>query len=223
VADEVTMMQHPLLDVLAEEDRRAITAHCTRARFPSGAFVFHAGEAGDTLHIIAKGRVAVLAGGWGGDPVTLAILGVGEVFGELALLGDDHRTATIRAIEPSETLILRAADFDRLRAERPKLNDFLITILAQQVARLTRQVIEIAEVPASKRVYRRLVELAAMFGGEGDGAAIPVSQDQLASMASTKLRITNKVIAEARAAGLVSTGRRRILILNYEGLRQKAR
>ena len=216
-------MRSRFLDVLAEDQQRLLLGRCARARFRGGSFVFHAGEAGDTLHIIAKGRVAIQAGGWAGDPVTLAILGSGEVFGELSLIGEPRRSASVKALEPTETLILRSADFQDLREQEPKVNDFLIGILTAQIRRLTQQVVENAEVPAATRVYRQLVKMADLFGATEAGQDLPVTQDQVASMASVGLRLTNKVIADARAAGLVTTGRGRITVVDYPGLVRRAR
>jgi CRP/FNR family transcriptional regulator, cyclic AMP receptor protein len=216
-------MQSPFLDILTEDTQRLVLGRCTRARFRSGSYLFHAGEAGDTLHLIAKGRVAIQVGGWGGDPVTLAILGSGDVFGELSLLGEHRRSATVKALEATETLILRAADFQKLREEEPRVNDFLIGILTAQIRRLTQQVVENAEVPATKRVYRHLVKMADLFDATEGGRDLPITQDQLASMASVGLRMTNKVVADARRAGLLTTGRGRITIEDYAGLTRRAR
>ncbi len=216
-------MHSRFLDVLAPDQQRLLLGRCTRARFEPGSFVFHAGEAGDTLHLIAKGRVAIQAGGWGSEPVTLAILGQGDVFGELALLDGARRTATVKSIELTETLILRASEFHRLRQEEPQVNDFLIGILAAQTRRLTEQIVEHAEVPAPKRIYRQLVKMADLFGATEPGQDVPITQEQLASMASAGLRLTNKVIADARGAGLVSTGRGRITVDDYAGLVRRAR
>lgn len=216
-------MRSRFLDVLAEDQQRLLLSRCSRSRYSAGAYIFHAGEAGDTLHLIAKGRVAIQAGGFGTEPVTLALLGNGDVFGELSLLGNPRRSATVRAIEPTETLILHAADFHQLRHEEPKVNDFLIGILTAQVRRLTEQIIEQAEVPASKRVYRQLVRMADLFGATEPGQDLPVTQDQLASLASAGLRMTNKVVAEARRDGLVRTGRGRITVADYDGLARRAR
>jgi CRP/FNR family cyclic AMP-dependent transcriptional regulator len=216
-------MRSRFLDALAEDQQRLLLGRCTRARFSGGSFVFHAGEAGDTLHLIAKGRVAIQAGGWGGEPVTLAILGAGEVFGELSLLGEPRRSATVKALESTETLILHAADFQQLREAEPKVNDFLIGILTAQTRRLTQQLIENAEVPATKRVYRQLVRMADLYGAKEPGQDLPITQDQVASMASVGLRLTNKVMADARNAGLITTGRGRITIADYPGLVRRAR
>jgi Cyclic nucleotide-binding domain len=63
-----------------------------------------------------EGKSVVLAGGGLGEALALAIYGVGDVFGELALISDDHhRITTIQALEASETLVLRRGDFEELR------------------------------------------------------------------------------------------------------------
>ncbi len=212
-----------LLTSLDPRDRVAVTQRCTRLRYERGAYLFHAGEAGDALHFILKGRVSILAG-VGGDPVILAIMGKGEVVGEQALLSDAGlRTATAKALEPTETMRLRKAEFDELRRQNPAIERLLVNILAGQVRRLTNQVHELVNVPATTRIYRRLVDLAELYEVAHDGGDIPVTQDQVASMAGVRLRITNRVLNDAKAAGLVSTANRRITVENWDELRRRAR
>lgn len=212
-----------LLTSLDPRDRGSVTQRCTRLRYERGAYLFHAGEAGDALHFILKGRVSILAG-VGGDPVMLAIMGKGEVVGEQALLSDSGlRTATAKALETTETMRLRRAEFDELRRQNPAIERLLINSLAAQVRRLTNQVHELVNVPAATRIYRRLVDLAVLYEVGRDGGNIPVTQDQVASMAGVRLRITNRVLKEAKDAGLVTTANRRITIEQWDELRRRAR
>jgi CRP/FNR family cyclic AMP-dependent transcriptional regulator len=213
-----------LLDSLPEEERRAVLRRCHRTRYPTGAFVFHVGQKGDALHLITKGRVTASAGGGLGEPVTLAVMGVGEAFGEMALIDpDEARTATIRAIEPTETLVLLQDDFHELRRRHPAVNDLLIRVLVARVRRLTNQLTELAELSAPVRIHRQVVALGELFEVAGTEEPIPVSQNQVASLAGAKLRVTNKVLAEARAAGVLSTGRRRIVVHDWAAVRSAAR
>jgi CRP/FNR family transcriptional regulator, cyclic AMP receptor protein len=212
-----------LIDALDDETRRRLLQHCNRVRFGSGAYIFHAGEAGESVHMIESGRVAVLAGGALGDPITLRILGPGDVFGELALLSSAHRrTATIQAITLTETLVLHRAAFEEVRRSHPSVDRFLVTLLASQVTRLTEQIVEAAELPAATRIYRRLVQLGTLFEVVGSPAPIPVSQAQLASMAGAKLRVTNAVLADAKGDGLLDLARRRIVVLDWAEVHRRA-
>jgi CRP/FNR family transcriptional regulator, cyclic AMP receptor protein len=99
---------------------------------------------------------------------------------------------------------------------------FLVALLAAKVTRLTHQMVELAEMPAAARVYRRIVDLGDLFNATTPGTAIPVTQDQLASLAGVKLRITNRVISDAKRDGLIEAGRRRLAVLNLPELRKRA-
>lgn len=213
-----------LLASLSPDERRAVLKRCHRTRYRSGAFIYHAGQKGDALHLITRGRVTASAGGALGEPATLAIMGVGEAFGEMALIDPDHtRTATIRAIEPTETLILHQQDFDELRTRHPVVSELLISVLVARVRRLTEQVAELVEMPAPARIHRRLVGLGELFDVVDTDGPIRVSQNQLASLAGARLRVTNKVLSEARARGVLSTGRRCITVHDWATVRRIAR
>jgi CRP/FNR family transcriptional regulator, cyclic AMP receptor protein len=212
-----------LLASLTGEDRRLLLARCHRTRYGTGAFVYHAGQKGDALHVIARGRVAAIAGGALGEPVMLAIMGAGEAFGEMALIDPAHiRTATIRAIEPTDTLVLHQDDFDELRLHQPAVSDVLIRVLVARVRRLTDQVEELLDLPAPTRIHRRLLALGELFEVIGTDRPVPVSQNELASLAGARLRVTNKVLAEARDRGVLSTGRRRITVHDWAAVRRSA-
>lgn len=209
---------------LDAEGLRGLKQRCRRAHFGAGAFVFHSGEAGEHVHLIQSGRVAVLAVTPQGEALTLTILGVGDMFGELALLSERHeRTATVQALVTTETLVLSRADFEAARRSNPEVNEFLIGLLTSQVTRLTQRIVEMNSLTAPERVYRRLVELGATFEVVGTLEGIPITQEQLASMASTSQRATNGALTKAKREGVLDLARRSIVIQNWPELRRRAR
>ena len=121
--------------------------------------------------------------------------------------------------------MVNRGDFEDLRRRHPEVDRLLIGVLAQMVDRLTRQVAELTEIPGTVRIYRRIVALAELYGGNGEGAPsdpveIPLTQDQLASLAGVHLRLTSRVLGEARAAGLLDTNKGRLVVKDLPGLRQ---
>src|SRR5262245_18447084 len=137
------MQGRSLLDRLSDEDRHAVTAIAVRRRYPENGTVFHVGDPGDTLHLIVKGRVAVRTVTPRGDVATLALLGPGDSFGELAVvLPDAARSASVVALEPLETLTLHRGEVDAMRRRSPAMDRFLVELLARQVLRLTDQIVE---------------------------------------------------------------------------------
>jgi CRP/FNR family transcriptional regulator, cyclic AMP receptor protein len=217
----------PLLAALPTEARTFLLQRCRRRRYGRGAYLVYEGDPGDTLHLIVKGRVAVLVGGAEGNPFTTALMGPGDFFGEQALLRTQAvRGATIQAVEPTETLVVSRGDFEDLRRLHPAVDRLLVGVLTAMVERLTRQVAELTDVPGTVRIYRRIVALAELYGGDGLGrqdAEIPLTQDQLAGLAGVHLRLTSRVLGEARRAGLLETNKGRLVVRDLEGLRHRAR
>ena len=218
------MTSPELLELLDPDSRRLVRQRCTRHRYDRNDFLFHAGEAGDCLHIIERGKVAVQVGGELSDPLTVAILGDGDAFGEGALLASDNRrTASVVALERTDTLMLRADAYDELCREHPGVNALLVAGLAAQVRRLSERLVELAEIPGPVRVHRRLVELGALYGATGTDQPIPLTQAQLASLAMVKLRLVNRVIGDAKARRILDVQRGRVVVLDWDALTDVAR
>lgn len=116
------LAQCDLLRHLPPEDIELILP-CVRNRsLAPGEILFRAGDKGDALYIVAKGKVEVMEdnAGASGSHV-LAELGPAQAFGEMALLSGGQRTATIRAAESTELLVIEKRDFDDLIAHDRQL------------------------------------------------------------------------------------------------------
>ncbi len=213
-----------LLDRLSDDDRRNVLRTTRRRRYARGETVFHEGDPGDALHLIAKGHVAVRAGTPLGDVSTFTVLGPGEVFGEGALLAPDaRRTATVVALEPVETQTLSAVQFGTLRREQPEVDRFLVEVLAAQVRRLSSRLQEALFVPAETRVLRRLLELGDSYRAPDGTVTIPLTQDDIASLAGTSRPTANRVLKAAEEDEILSIRRGRIQVLDDRGLERRAR
>jgi CRP/FNR family transcriptional regulator, cyclic AMP receptor protein len=214
-----------LLDGLADTEVQALLSIARRRRFARGEVVFHEHDPADTLHLIDKGRFVVRVGTPLGDTAILAVLGPGDMFGELSLLGDAdaRRSATVAALEAGETRSVHRLDFERLRATHPESANVLISILAGQVRRLSRHLLEALYVPADKRVLRRLLEVGRLYG-EGDGpSVVPLTQEDLAGLAGTSRATVNRVLREEEARGTVKLGRGRTTLLDEETIARRGR
>lgn len=217
-------MEWTLLSSLAEEDRRVVIAATHRRKFRRDEVIFHEGDAGDSYHLVAKGKVAIQVSTANGDLTTLNVLGPGDGFGELALVGGDaHRSATTRALEATETMVLHRTDFEDLCRRQPGVQRLLVDLLAQQVRRLSGQVLDALYVPAELRVVRRLNELANLYDTGKERIVIPVTQEELASMAGTTRPTANRALQELAAEGTVELGRGRTEVLDITALERRAR
>lgn len=214
-------MKWALLEGVPEEDVRALLSIARRRQFGRGEVVFHQDDPADTLHLVDKGRFAVRVQTSLGDTAILSVLGPGEMFGELALLGDAdaRRSATVAALEPAETRSVHRMDFERLCREHPATNAVLVAILSGQVRRLSRHLLEALYVPADKRVLRRLVEVADVY----DDATVPLTQEDLAGLAGTSRATVNRVLREEEERGAVRLGRGRTVVVDRDALTRRGR
>lgn len=217
-------MEWPILQGLSEADRQRVLATARRRVFARREVLFHEGDPGDTLHLIGRGRVAVRITTPQGEVATLAVLGAGDTFGELALLSDNAtRTASVVALERTETLALRRGPVEELRHAYPSVDRFLVDLLAAQVRRLSGLLVEALFVPAETRVVRRLLTVAEVYGRIEPGAVVPLTQEDLASLAGTSRATVNRTLREAEGVGAVRLARGRIELVDLTVLRRRAR
>jgi CRP/FNR family transcriptional regulator, cyclic AMP receptor protein len=215
-----SMTEWPVLASMSVEDRNQLLRTGRHRRFAKGETIFHHGDPADSLHLLATGRVAVRVLTPQGDQAILTVLGPGKVFGELALIDPHaHRTATITAIQPCETIMIGRKQFELLRTRYPQIDRFLLASLAATVNRLSEHLLETLFVPAALRVTRRLLILDEEFGGE----MIPLTQEDLALMAGTTRATVNEVLNEFQRTGAVKIGRGRIEVLNRTTLVKRLR
>ena len=131
--------------------------------------------------------------------------------------------APVVALEPVETQTLSGDQFGTLRREHPEVDRFLIEVLSAQVRRLSGRLQEALFVPAETRVLRRLVELGDSYGGDGPTVVIPLTQDDIASLAGTSRPTANRVLKAAEDDGILSVRRSRIEVLDPGALDRRAR
>lgn len=208
---------------LPERERTALEERCRHLKLPAHAYLYHEGQTGDALYVLVSGRIGIWGGGERGEPTLLAILGPGEMFGEMAILSDERvRTATTQALSKVEVVQILGTDIEALRQRYPRISDVFIHALLRLVQRLTTQVSELSELDGPTRLYRQLWRLGDVYENRRAGAELPISQQQLASLTGVGLRITNRVLNEARAEGILETGKHRIVVTDWALVRRRA-
>ena len=212
-------MQWPLLEPLEPEARAEFLALARRRTFARNEVVCHAGDPADSLHFVERGHFAVRAGLASGAMATLNVLSAGDYFGELALLrSDSRRTATVIALESSQTLAVAGTAFEALCAKNPRVERVLSTVLADRVHALSHRLLETMYDSLDRRVFRRLVDLAQAYERPGETVVIPLSQAQLADLVGASRPSVNQVLQRLVDQRLVVLGRSRIEILDIEPL-----
>jgi CRP/FNR family transcriptional regulator, cyclic AMP receptor protein len=217
-------MEWKLFDSLSPEEQRSVIIQTHRRRFKRGEVIFHEGDPGESMHLIAKGHVAVRRSTPLGEVATLLVLGPGDFFGELVLISPEAgRNGTAVALDATETLTLHREQLDGLRRENPTIDRFLLDAMAKEIRRMSTLLSEALYLPVEKRVWRRLLEVARTYGADGPDLVVPLTQEDLAGLAGTTRPSANKALRAIEKAGYISMSRGEIRVLDHEGLARQAR
>jgi CRP/FNR family transcriptional regulator, cyclic AMP receptor protein len=206
----------PLFAGLEEGELERFSHVAVPRSFPAGTRVFHEGDSSDACYIVREGSFRVTREHSDGRAITLATLGPGEIFGELAMLDGDKRSASAEALTDGELLALPAGDVLSLLARHPEIAMKLVAGLVRRLraanVRLSRQSFQ--TVPS--RVAGILAQLSheAQNGGEKGAVTIRMNQSDLAQLAGTSRESVSRFLAELERAGVVSCGRGRVTVLD---------
>lgn len=202
---------------LGEEAVAALAGLCVTRKLEAGRTLFCQGDPGDALYAVRRGQVRIVAETGDGRSTTLNLLGPGDVFGEVALLDGQPRTATAVAAEPTELFAILRRDLLALIERQPGIAVRLIAFLCARIRWLSRRAEEAAFLSLEERLIRRLAGLREDYGSE-----IAVSQEALALFVGATRESVNRQLQVWKREGLVALGRGRITILDTDALARRA-
>jgi len=216
----------PLFADLEEGELERFSQVAVPRSFPAATRVFHEGDSSDACYIVSEGSFRVTREHSDGRAITLATLGPGEIFGELAMLDGDRRSASAESITDGTLLALPANDVRNLLSRNPEIALKLVAGLVRRLRaanmRLSRQSFQ--TVPS--RVAGILAQLSRDGqepGVDGDGemseVTIRMNQTDLAQLAGTSRESVSRFLAELERAGVVRSGRGRVTVLQPQKLR----
>src|SRR5215218_1408451 len=179
-----------------------------RTKFPTGAMILTADQPGEIAYIVLDGTLKVSTIEANGRELTLALLGPGEIVGELALADRAARSADVTALEPAVLVWIDRGTFERLRREISSITENLLRLLARRLRLVNAQLQAVATLDVHGRVARQLLALADVLGEEqpDGGLRIPlrITQSDLASLvAATRVRV-NEVLVGFRERQLLT-------------------
>ncbi len=194
-----------------------------RTRFPAGARILTASQPGEVAYVVLDGTLKVSTVQSTGRELTLALLGPGEIVGELALADRSGRSADVVALEPATLIWIDRNAFDHLRREVPLITENLLRLMARRLRLANAQLQAIATLDVHGRVARQLLALADALGEQlPDGSVrIPlrVTQSDLAALVgATRVRVNEVLVGFKRRQNISIDRRYRITIVDREAL-----
>ncbi len=216
----------PLFSGLEKEDLNALASIVTRKEFAKRETLFHQGDPGEEFMILTEGSVKVELMNAEGKELTLTILTPFQFLGELALLDDVPRSATVVSMEQSALLSINKRDFARVLENYPRMSIPMLRQLTRRVRVLTDDIASMAFLDSYSRVTRKILNLAEEMGQDAGGGHIlidrPLTHQQLANLVGTTRETVTKILNEMKDNGLLDIRRHRITILDREELLARA-
>ncbi len=220
------LMQAPLFSALDAEAAAALRASMTEKRVPRSGVIFSEGEPGDRMYVILDGKVKLGQTSPDGRESLLAVLGPGEVFGELSLFDPGPRTATATAVTDTIVVGLGHGDLRPWLTGRPEVAEALLQALAQRLRRTNEALADLVFSDVPGRVAKQLLELADKFGQPGpDGVLVhhDLTQEELAQLVGASRETVNKALADFTQRGWIEVDQRQVLLIDMERLARRAR
>jgi CRP/FNR family transcriptional regulator len=203
-----------------------LAGRTVQRRYRKGNVIFVQGEAGERCFVIASGAVKISAYHQDGREAVLAVLGPGDVVGELALFEQSPRSADATALEDAVLISLDAKSLNDAIHAHPGIAVALLGTLGTRLRQTNEAFQDIAFFDVPGRVARRLADLADAHGvdaAEGTLIDIALSQESLAQMVGATRESVNKALAMLKRRGLVARTGRRYIVSDVKRLRDRAR
>ena len=220
------MLTAPLFAGMDEESSGALIASMKVLDVTRGDVLFHEGEPGDRLYLVRDGKIKLGRRSNDGRENLLAVLGPGEMFGELSLFDPGPRTATATVVADAVVLELGHQDLIAWLADKPKVAEHLLQALARRLRRTNEALADLVFSDVPGRVAKALLDLSTRFGqpiDEGIRVAHDLTQEELAQLVGASRETVNKALADFAARGWVRREGRAVVLLDVDRLERRAR
>jgi CRP-like cAMP-binding protein len=224
--DNEVVRRAPLFAALDDEASGALLTSMSRVDLPRGEVLFHEGDPGDRLYVITGGKVKLGRTSPDGRENLLAVLGPGEMFGELSLFDPGPRTATATAVSDVRLVGLGHQDLRAWLSGRPEVAQHLLQALAQRLRRTNETLGDLVFSDVPGRVAKALLDLSRRFGRQTDAGVLvahELTQEELAQLVGASRETVNKALADFASRGWLRLEARSVVLLDVERLRRRAR
>lgn len=211
---------------LDDEAAAALRKSMTEVELARGEVLFREGDDGDRIYVVTSGKVKLGRTAPDGRENLLAVLGPGQMFGELSLFDPGPRSATASAVTDTTLLGLGHADLLPWLTGRPEVARNLLLQLAQRLRRSNDTLADLVFSDVPGRVAKQLLDLSERFGvpsDEGVRVVHDLTQEELAQLVGASRETVNKALADFAARDWLRLESRSVVLLDIERLRRRAR
>jgi CRP/FNR family transcriptional regulator, cyclic AMP receptor protein len=192
----------PMFASFSPEQLRALAPLVMRRSASRATAIMREGDAVDCLYIVISGRLKVMVGEADGKETILSILGPGEFFGEMGLIDDNPRSASVVAIEPCELLAVTRTAFRRCLVENSELAMAVMRVLVRRLREADRKIGSLAMLDVYGRVARLLLDMSENVNGQ-KVVTRRLSKQDIAKMIGASREMVSKVMKDLQTSGYI--------------------
>ncbi|MEO7221167.1 MAG: Crp/Fnr family transcriptional regulator [Devosia sp.] len=188
-----------LFQPLPEAERGLIAAKAHRRRYARGDVIFRIGDVGDSLMVVVSGRIRITLPDASGRDIILTDLVSGDVFGEIAMLDGEGRSADATSLAVSEVLVLERSHMLTFLAARPELCLKLLVLLSARLRKADERMADLAAIEVEVRLAKTLLKWL-----QGGANPVTLTQSELADTVVASREAVNRQLAAWQRRGVVA-------------------
>lgn len=200
------LLVSPLFQAMKPLELDEILKFASERRYRRGQMILQRGDDGSSMMAVLRGRVRISFFSGEGKEVTLNVVNPGEIFGEMALLDGQPRSADATAIEETLLLVVERGQFMRFLRQNDDLYLRLLAVLCERLRQTSMALEDLALFDLPVRLARVLLKLAEDYGRPDSGGTridLKLSQRDLSNLVASTRESVNKQLRQWRESGAV--------------------
>ena len=215
----------PVFSAMDEAELDHVIAHASALRIPTNTAVFAQGQIATAFYVLLHGRLKVVQVTPDGQQVVIRFVNPGDIYGIAKALRRPDYPATVTALVDSVTLAWDADIWDDFMVRHPTFAANVMQMMGQRLQEAHARVKEMSTEEVERRIAHAVLRLVDQSGRKIEGGVLvdfPITHQDIAQVSGTTLHSVSRVLSAWENAGLVTVGRRKIVVRDLEGLARVA-
>ena len=213
-----------MMQVLSPEEIKILDSMATMRDVTKNQVLYFSEDSANSVYLLKKGKVKISKVSNDGKEVILAILGPGEVFGELSITGQEKREEIAEVTEDAVICKVDVQDFESMMEHNPKFNLQVIKLIGFRLRKIQNRLENVIFKTSEQRVRGLIKEMVMDFGREIAGednqrvVELRLTQEDMAKLTATSRQTVTTVFSDLEKKGIIKYDRRRIFVRDMKAL-----
>lgn len=211
-----------LSNLLCPKKMGGMQENHTYKTFDKGSYIYLPDQNSDKIYFLFEGRVKIGTEGENGKEITKAILNKGEVFGELAMIGEERRRDFAIAMEETKACVLNTEDLKDLMKDHNQLSLLFMRIMGSRVLEMESRLESLVFKDSKSRIIEYLVDLVEKRGQRVGYEWVVrkfITHQEIANLTATSRQTVTTVLNDLRTKELIAFNRKRLLVRDVDQLK----